>query len=345
MTHPKLKKIAVILILVLGVCLAATERVDQSLRTLGMKNLAEANDAYLKESMEKAVSGFLILSGIKTGLAVIEGSEVGIGFNLELGDVVQSVYDYVDIAWKTALAGGTVILLTRLVVQAVDLVDHWFLTITLLAALISCLIEWRPLRADRALRVAKDAVFFLSVVSVVLYFVFPLSITGAALLSQKITDPLIRESQNSFESIKDEFSTENINRRLFPDQGQNDESWLTHLLFRGDTKQIKEYFKEQAEYFKEKSRDIAIWTLQLIAGYLFDSIVFPVTFFLLLFVVAKGALLYFFEDRKHQSLREELAALMASYNELFSKSATLNRFLAKRRSKSPRYRKYSRRGG
>ena len=122
-----LKKILIIVIIIGAVFLAATGYVDKVPNKLGMKNISDANDKYLKDSFNKAVNGFLILSGIKSGLAVIEGSEVGIGFNLQLGDVVQSVYDYVDIAWKTALAGGTVILLTRLMLKSVRLIDHWCL--------------------------------------------------------------------------------------------------------------------------------------------------------------------------------------------------------------------------
>ena len=345
MKGSKTKNIVAIILLVVGVWLAATERVDRTLGSLGLQHLAENNDEYLKESMEKAVSGFLILSGIKTGLAIIEGSEVGIGFNLELGDVVQSVYDYVDIAWKTALAGGTVILLTRLVIQAVDMSDHWCLALTLVAAAVFCLIQLLKRRPDRAVRMARDAVFFLGVLSVVLYLVFPLSITAAALLSKQITDPLIRESQRSFESIQDEFSPEAINRRLFPDQAPQSQGWLSNLLLRGDTDQIKEYFREQAEYFKSKSRDIAIWTLQLIAGYLFDCIIFPLAFFLLLFVIAKSALLYFFEEHKQTTLHKELSKLVHSYHRLTSDRTPPARPGAKRRSRSPRYRKYSRRGG
>jgi hypothetical protein len=345
MKGSKTKHIVAIILLVVGIWLAATERVDHTLGSLGMQYLAESNDRYLEESMEKAVGGFLILSGIKTGLAVIEGSEIGVGFNLELGDVVQPVYDYVDIAWKTALAGGAVILLTRLVIQAVDISDHWCLALTLGAAVIFILMQSLRRRPERGLRMARDAVFFFTVLSVVLYFVFPLSITGAALLSKKITDPLISESQRSFESIKDEFSAENLNRRLFPDQAPEESSWLSNLLLRGDTEKIKEYFGEQAEYFKRKSRDIAIWTLQLIAGYLFDSIIFPLAFFLLLFVIAKGALLYLFEDRKQSTLRKELTTLVDSYHRLTAPKTPAIRIGSRKRSRTPRYRKYSRRGG
>ena len=78
---------------------------------------------------------------------------------------------------------------------------------------------------------------------------------------------------------------------------------------------FREHLREQADYFKDKTRNIAIWTLQLIAGYLFDSIVFPITFFILLFVVTKGALLYLFEERRYQSFKEDISEIAKKFYE------------------------------
>jgi hypothetical protein len=304
------------LILLLAFFAALTGVLDVPIHKIGMEKVAAANQTYLKQSMDKAVSGFLILSGIKTGLAVVEGSEIGIGFNLQVGDIVQSVYDYVDIAWKTALAGGTVILITRLLLQAVELIDHWFLALTFGFGFLVVLARWIFPRWVRANHLMKDATFFLAVCAVVFYFIFPFSIAGAAFISQKITGPLIDESQRSFEGIKDEFSVESINRHIFSGDSDGEESSIAGLIFKGKMAGMKEAIRAQAEYFKDKSRNIAIWTLQLIAGYLFDSIIFPVTFFIFLFVVVKGALLYLFEDRKQQAFSEDLRAVLSKLQQM-----------------------------
>jgi hypothetical protein len=282
---------------------------DAPIHKFGMGKLAADNRAYLTQSMDKAVSGFLVLSGIKTALAVVEGSEVGLGFNIEIGDVVQSVYDYVDIAWKTALAGGTVILITRLLQQAVELIDHWFLVLAFGLALALVLARWVLPRRERLHRVARDAAFFAAVCAVVLYFVFPLSIAAAAAVSKKITGPLIAESQRSFESIRDEFSVDGLNRKIFGEDAAEEEGGLASLILRGRMTKIKQALQNQAAYFKDKTHGIAVWTLQMIAGYLFDAIIFPVIFFILIFVVAKGALLYLFEDRRQQALSDDLRAV------------------------------------
>ncbi len=55
------------------------------------------------ENLARDQATFLVITAIKTSLAVIEGSEVGVGFELEIGDVVQAPYDYVDFFWEMFL--------------------------------------------------------------------------------------------------------------------------------------------------------------------------------------------------------------------------------------------------
>jgi len=308
-----IQKVLIIILLMGAVFLAATEYLDKPIEKIGMRKISSANEKYLSNSFNKAVTGFLVLSGIKSGLAVIEGSEIGVGFNLEIGDIVQSVYDYVDIAWKTALAGGTVILLTRLLLQSVALIDHWCLSMMFAALFVFLIVSWFFPKYVKTSRLLKEATFFLTVFSVVLYIVLPFSITGAAFLSEKITKPLIQESHKSFENIKEDFSLGSITDRLFPDEQKKDSSWLSELNIKAKYEITKNRIEELAQYFKEKTRNIAIWTIQLIAGYLFDAIIFPVTFFIILFVITKSVLVYLFENRRYQSFKEDIELMMKKY--------------------------------
>jgi ABC-type multidrug transport system fused ATPase/permease subunit len=309
-----LKKPAAIILLGVGVIIAALGYIDKPIQWLGMGKISKSNEAYLKDSFDKSVTGFLVLSGIKSGLAVIEGSEVGVGFNLEVGDVVQSVYDYVDIAWQTALLGGTVILLTLLLLRSADMIDHWSLALLLFSVFASYGINWLVPRFARTSQLIRETIFYLIVFTVTLYLIVPFSITGAAYLSEKITRPIIEESHKSFDNIKEDFSLENINQRLFADEKNKKEgSWISEFNLKAKWSRINDRIKQLSNYFKDKTKNIAIWTIQLIAGYLFDSIVFPVTFFILLFVVTKSILLYLFEDRKRQSVKEDIAAMIGKY--------------------------------
>lgn len=54
-------------------------------------------------ALERDQVAFLLISGLKASLALIEGSSVGVGFELEVGDIVQPAYDYVDFFWRVFL--------------------------------------------------------------------------------------------------------------------------------------------------------------------------------------------------------------------------------------------------
>jgi hypothetical protein len=315
----KTKRFFLLLVLAAAIFLAATQQIDRAISYLGMGKVAQSNEQYLNDSFDQAVSGFLILSAIKSGLAVIEGSEVGVGFNLELGDVVQSVYDYVDVAWQTALLGGTVILVTRLLIQAVGMLDHWFLTLALASLVLFLLFRWLAPGKRRLSRVTWEMFFFLNIFAVVFYIVFPFAIAGASFLSERITKPLIEESQNSFESIKDDFSIGEIQRKILSEDQERDSAFFFDFGIRSRFERTKSLLSEWVDYLQQKTRNIAIWTIQLIAGYLFDSVLFPLIFFLLLYFAAKSILIYIMEDRQKQSLGSEIRELISK---LFNQSRT-----------------------
>ena len=285
------KSLLLVLILAAGI-LAAGGYADILVDAVGMGSVSQTNLAYLDDAFDRSLSGFLILSGIKSGLAIIEGSEVGIGFNLEIGDIVQAVYDYVDVAWKTALAGGTVLLMTRMCLEAVALIDHWFLTAMLFGVGVYLFLRWFLGGYGRTIQLFREATLFLGILSFILYIILPISITGASFLSKKITQPMIEETQTGFEAIHKEFSPGYLDRGFFP------ENVKEGSLFPGfDFKAKYEYTKERIQYigafFKDKTRHMAVLTLKLVAGYVFDCIIFPLTFFGVLYLVTKNMVTFF----------------------------------------------------
>ena len=193
----KLGIILVMLIALAGIGLAGSGLLDQAVRRIGLGELERVNQRYLEASYDRALNGFLVLSAVKSGLAVIEGSEVGIGFSFQVGDLVQSVYDYVNIAWKTVLAGGTILLITQLALESVSLVDHWVLALAFGALfLLAGVRGFFPGRQNLA-AFFKSAVAACGFVAVLLYLVLPLAVLGASGLSAVITKPLIQESYDT----------------------------------------------------------------------------------------------------------------------------------------------------
>lgn len=75
----------------------------QAVQLSGYQALAQQAEGVVDNVTTQNLVAFSAVSAIKTVLAVIEDSSVGIGFQLQLGDAVQTVYDYVDFVWEALL--------------------------------------------------------------------------------------------------------------------------------------------------------------------------------------------------------------------------------------------------
>ena len=98
LSKKRCKVLGVVALAALGVAgLAFTDTVAK----LGLQTaLSDAAHAVVDECIVRDFKTFAGMSGIKGVLAVLEGSSVGVGFQLEIGDLAQPLYDYVDFFWK-----------------------------------------------------------------------------------------------------------------------------------------------------------------------------------------------------------------------------------------------------
>jgi len=73
-------------------------------------------------TLERQSKSFLLVSTLKSSLAMLEGSDIGVGFRFELGDIVQSTYDLVDFTWKILLYGILLITFSKIFFES-NLID------------------------------------------------------------------------------------------------------------------------------------------------------------------------------------------------------------------------------
>ncbi len=272
--------------------LSAVGLLDRGLDAAGLKYLTQTNSRYLDNAFQKSLSGFLLLSSIKSGLAVVEGSEVGVGFSLELGDVVQPVYDYVDIAWKAALAGGSIIVGMQLALQGLRLVDNWVLAGLLLALLLQLLIAWYRPNWRRLHAGCIAAVRLSTSMALALYLLLPLSVTGAAALSDHITRPMIEASHEQLRQIDKQIKPQHLDQEVLADmaaEGLSQPSLKTRLA---DT---ATGIRMLITFLKTQTEKVAALSLRLIAAYVLDCILFPLFFGLVFMTMVRSGVRYFFE--------------------------------------------------
>lgn len=289
----RVKKGITILVLITVAVLGGTGWIDRPLRFCGLDRMRQANDRYLDNAFDGALAGFLILSGIKSGLAIVEGSSVGVGVDLQLGDVVQPAYDYVDMAWKAAMAGSTIIFLMQLSLESLTLIDHWALALFSCCLILYFLTVWMLPRRPAIGNAFKGASRVAATVVLMLYLILPLSVTGAAWLSLQITRPVMEKARAQFEVMEAVFTPENLYRRFFT-EGQNAEGLSTFDL-KERISDMGRGVKALMDLLKEHTELIAAATIRMIGAYLFDCIVFPLIFGLMLTSLIKGGVRYLFE--------------------------------------------------
>jgi hypothetical protein len=284
----------------LAFCLlaSATGIMNRGLNSAGLGSLRSANDRYLQAALDKTLKTFAVISAVKVGLAVVQGSDVGIGFNLEVGDVVQSAYDYVDVAWRTVLGCAAVLLGTRYLLQAADLFAPWFLAAAFAAMLLGLAGRWLFPKFRLIHSIFHDLAWTAGIASLTLYLVLPLSIAGGRRLSEKITQPSMQEARQGFTQIQRDLDASS------PPAGGG----LWSKLMEG-----KEKLAKVTELVTRKASELSIWVLKIIAGYVFDCLVFPVLLFLFLFWFARKGARYVIEANRSRGFRMDLERIFDQY--------------------------------
>ncbi len=279
---------------------------DKAMDAAGLKKLSDSNDAYLQSSFNRSLQTFAVLTAVKTGLAVVEGSEVGLGFGIEVGNVVRAVYDYVDLAWKTVLAGMAVLTGTRYLLQLASLLDQWFLVALLMSVYMLLLCKWFFHDFAGLNRFFRGTAFFMTLITLGLYVVLPVSVAGGRCLSKKITEPSVAEAENGIHQFRND---------LFPGDTPKKESLWSKLT------ETKDRLNRIVSYLTRKTNDLIEWMIKLIASTVFDCIVFPLGLFCFLYWMLKFFSRLLFDIRRSQSFREDAEAVLRKY---FLKSAESN---------------------
>jgi Ca2+-dependent lipid-binding protein len=145
-----------------------------------------------------------------------------------------------------------------------------------------------------------------------LYLILPFSITGASLLSKKITLPLIAEAQSGFRTIEKDFSSESLSEKIFP-ADEKEESFLAQINLKTQYTKVKNKIIKLGTFFKDKTRSMAIWTINIIAGYLFDCLIFPLIFFIILFIFIKGMVSYLLGIKREKKKKKDLDLMFSKY--------------------------------
>ncbi len=160
------------------------------------KLIVDPARAYVADAREEALNGFLLLSAVKAIVAIVEDSDVG---GLQVGDIVQSLYDAIDICWKMMFVSLSTLVVLEFLLSLSSLLSKWMIGITLLAWLL-----FTVTKRDLPRRLLT---FFASM-AFLFYLAVPVSLVLASHISRSITEPVRNEFDTALEELKTKYEAE-----------------------------------------------------------------------------------------------------------------------------------------
>lgn len=194
-------KFVVLLLTVCSVVLLAALPFGISFVT-GFDALSEAAKSRINSSLEENLIVFATLSTIKAGLAIIEGSSVGVSLGasiqLEIGDLIQPAFDYLDVTWHIFLYALFLLTFYRL------LLESGFLGLGLPIAGLGLLLwalfsAWRPEHREWAKRFAF--------VGLLIAYGLPLALVCSDAVARHYIAPIRAKTVEDLKKTEIRFST------------------------------------------------------------------------------------------------------------------------------------------
>lgn len=278
----------------------------------GLGKVNEVAEKHLEQQREQALKGFLLLSALKVGLAVLRSSEVGLILHVRIGDLAVAVYDYVNFGWKVLLAAVAYYYIAEYLLTLAAVINIWFLW-----AALTCIIAWllivdlRPSNLRLRSAVARTGMTAMVLV-LLLYIGLPLSFVGAGWVSAHITGEPIKEANSLYKdmgetmpSLLDEKAqgekkadTSDIRTSTvtvpFPYDGSDPSLAKTERpngdgsragIFAGLVSGGK--LGDLKYYLEERSKALASAVLRQTAAYLFNIVLFPLLMLMALYLGCK----------------------------------------------------------
>ncbi|WP_309386676.1 hypothetical protein [Cerasicoccus frondis] len=295
-----ISRLAIIATITLLLAMVLQGPLDSWINQRALGHLDYANQQYLDESFDDASRLFLILTAVKSVLAVVEGSELGVGFGLEVGDIVQGVYDYVDFAWQIVLWATMIIVMTRMLLEVSQYLDQWLLALALASMLCYLTAAWFAPKRRAVGRVLRDVTFFSTILALAAYAIVPLAVWGGSALSEQITESQLIEAESNLTLLSLE-----LNERY--DAIEQADGILTKAA------KVKEATGALTKYLTTRATQLFWDVITVSAAYLFDTIIFPLGLFFGMFWLTRLIGRYLFGLRRGQVMREDMDALMARY--------------------------------
>ncbi len=274
------KSLLIKILIVIGLILCIFGIMDKILEHTIFNFFRNLITPYLERTYEESKKMFLTLSLLKGTADIIEGSTVNVsmivGMEIEIGDIIQPIYDMVNILWKVSLASVVVLKLETIYYEIFKVKLATILTfISLITILPYTFYKNKITKVFR--KISKYSFFILLYIYVVLPSAIFLNSTISSYFEKEYKEPAIIELNQDLgrlNKVKDEMLTLDQSKSIFNIPGQIDSAKV----------KIDNFSKE----IEIISKDLVENTPVIIGIILLSSIVFPLLIAILLYVVTKS---------------------------------------------------------
>ena len=241
-----------------------------------LKNLTKP---YLDKTYDESKKLFLVLSLIKGTTDVIEGSTVNVsmilGMEIEVGDIVQPIYDIINILWKISLASTVILKLESLYFEIFKVkIANLLIFISLVSLLPYTFIKNKVTSIFKS--ISKYSFFIL----VFIYLVLPGSLLINSYISRYFEEeykkPAIEKldkSLNKLNEVKDRLFTFEQSKSIFDVPGQ----------INSTKEKVEDFNKEIVSVSKSLSENTPL----IIGIMLLTTIILPILIILFLYKVTR----------------------------------------------------------
>ncbi|RRD40927.1 hypothetical protein EII29_00295 [Leptotrichia sp. OH3620_COT-345] len=275
----KIVKIA----LIIGILLCVLGLMDIILKFTVQDFFKNLTKPYLEKAYEESKKLFITLSLLKGTTDVIEGSTVNVnvilGMNIQIGDMVQPIYDIVDVLWKISLAS--------VVVLKLETVYYEIFKVKLASILVFVsLISYFPYTffKNTVTEILKKISKYILLTFIFIYILLP----GTIFVSSVISDYFEREYKNpavmrlnqsldNLNKVKDDLFILEQSKGIFNIPGQIEST--------------KNKFSNLSHEIANVSKDLADYTPVIIGITLMSYIIMPLLLLIFLYKLTKSVLL------------------------------------------------------
>ncbi|MFV0505795.1 MAG: hypothetical protein ACK5L5_03660 [Bacteroidales bacterium] len=280
------KKQTTLILLLAILILSATGFTNYIFDTLFYSNIKANCEEYLARANDESTDLFMGLTAAKAVVGVVEGSTTGVNavvqMNLQTGDVVQPIYDGVDIAWKASLMSIVSLKIQQLffVFFKLDLLKY--LVILGIILFIPALF-WRNYLTAVLHRASK----FFVMMALIIYVLFPVGIWGISKLADYVNEEYRKPAATEFNQSVARFKTavNVLSDKNNPDTDINGWEWINPSAVYSKMGKKWENMNEKIKHLRTEisalSGSMVNNTSTIVTTFIVEVIVLPIIFLIL----------------------------------------------------------------